>query len=205
MARQAEKQLATANAVKIQNMRKAAVAVNVLFVVVRLVWYYRTTTKKTWFMYVTTNIAATLVQLQLEKIGMPRFTGDGTLVSAGEDLAQQGLTEYLFDIIYMTWIVYTLVAVVTDYAWLLYFAIPVYAGVKAWPLIRGPLGNIMNQARAQAAAANGGGSSGSRRSAGPGQSTATTAGGGGGDEETLSKRQQKLKARQEKFSTVRVR
>lgn len=196
MARQAEKQLANTNAVKIQNMRKAAIAVNVLFILIRLVWYYGTTSKKTWFMYIVTNIAATLIQLQLENIGMPRFAEDGQLISAGEDLGQKGLTEYLFDIVYMTWIVYTLVAVITDYAWLMYLAIPVYATVKAWPLVRGMLGNVMDQARAQAAATQGGRQSDDNRA---------SARAAGNEAEPLSKRQQKLQARQEKYSTVRMR
>lgn len=123
MARQAEKTLAKSNVAKIAVLRKAAVAVNALFIVVRLLLCYRSTTKKTWFMYIITNIVASLIHSNLEKLGSPRYAADGSLKSAGEDLGQSGLTEYLTDIVYITWIIYILVALITDYAWLLYFSV----------------------------------------------------------------------------------
>lgn len=123
MARQAEKQLAKSNVTKIAFLRNAALGVNVIFVLVRLVWCFRSTTKKTWFLYIVTNIVACMIHFQLVSMGTPKFTTDGSLRSAGEDLSQAGLTEYLTDIVYMTWIIYALVACVTDYAWLLYLAV----------------------------------------------------------------------------------
>lgn len=123
MARQAEKQLAKANRAKIIFLRNAAVGVNAVFVLIRLLWCYRSTSKKTWFLYVFTNIFACMIHNQLSLMGSPKYNADGTLKSSGEDLAQSGLTEYLTDIVYMTWIIYVLVALVTDYAWLLYLAV----------------------------------------------------------------------------------
>ena len=123
MARQAEKQLAKANVAKIALLRNAAIAVNVIFVLVRLVWCFKSTTKKTWFLYIITNIFACVIHNQLNLMGAPKYNADGSLKSAGEDLAQGGLIEYSTDIVYMTWIIYVLVALITDYAWLLYLAV----------------------------------------------------------------------------------
>ena len=123
MARQAEKTQAKSNVAKIAFLRKAAVGVNALFIVVRLLLCYKSTTKKTFFLYIITNIAAGLIQYNLERLGSPRYSADGSLRSAGEDLNQAGLTEYLTDIVYLTWIVYVTVALITDYGWLLFLAV----------------------------------------------------------------------------------
>lgn len=130
MARQAEKQLAKNNVTKIAFLRNSSLGVNAFFVLVRLIWCYRSTTKKTWFLYITTNLVASLIHFQLAAMGSPKFSADGSLKSAGEDLSQAGLTEYLTDIVYMTWIIYVLVAAVTDYAWLLYLAVSVHHSVS---------------------------------------------------------------------------
>lgn len=122
MARQAEKQLAKNNVAKIALLRNLAIGVNAIFVLVRLVWCFRSTTKKTWFFYIITNIIACMIHTQLSTMGSPKYAADGSLKSSGEDLAQSGLTEYLTDIVYVTWIIYVLVALITDYAWLLYLA-----------------------------------------------------------------------------------
>lgn len=123
MARQAEKQLAKNNVAKITLLRNVAIGVNATFILIRLLWCYKSTTKKTWFMYIITNIVASMIHRQLSAMGSPKFDADGSLRSSGEDLGQAGLTEYLTDIVYMTWIVYILVALITDYAWLLYLAV----------------------------------------------------------------------------------
>ncbi|BFZ56499.1 hypothetical protein PYCC9005_003546 [Savitreella phatthalungensis] len=186
MARQAEKQLAKNNATKIAGMRKIAACINLAFILIRLVWQYGSTNKKTFALYFLTNIVAIGVQLQLERIGKPCFAPDGTLLSPGDDLSQAGVTEYLFDFIYLTWIVFALVAAVTDYAWTLYLLIPCYAVVKIWPYIRSVV-----SARTSANAD------------GRMSSSATDPAASGQD--TLSKRQQKLKTRQEKYSQIRAR
>lgn len=123
MARQAEKQLARTNLAKIALLRNLSIGVNTLFVLVRLVWCYRSTSKKTWFMYIITNIVASMVHSQLATMGSPKYAADGSLKSAGEDLGQAGLTEYLTDLVYVTWIIYALVALITDYAWLFYLVV----------------------------------------------------------------------------------
>jgi hypothetical protein len=123
MARQAEKQLAKDNTAKIALLRRGAISVNLIFVLVRFIYCRASTTKKTYFLYLLTNAIACTIQLQLEKLGSPTFNSDGSLRSAGGDLGQAGVTEYLTDIVYMTWIVYLLVALITDYAWLLYLAV----------------------------------------------------------------------------------
>ncbi|ORY81583.1 hypothetical protein BCR37DRAFT_380474 [Protomyces lactucae-debilis] len=178
MARQAEKQLAKDNTAKIALLRRGAVAVNVLFIVIRLIYCRASSTKKTYFLYLLTNLVAGTIQLQLERIGSPTFNSDGSLRSSGGDLGQAGVTEYLTDIVYMTWIVYLLVTFITDYAWLFYLAIPGYAVYKIWPAIQPRLAQARRQMEQQQAAG----------------------GQGQGEGERLSRRQEKLKKKQEKFA-----
>lgn len=45
------------------------------------------------------------------------------MIDPGSDLAQQGMTEYMFDILYLTWGIQLLVAFTTTWAWWLYLLV----------------------------------------------------------------------------------
>lgn len=53
-------------------------------------------------LYILTYIPTFFLTRYLENIGTVKRDASGTLLSSGEDLAQAGLTEYAFDIIYVT-------------------------------------------------------------------------------------------------------
>jgi len=67
-------------------------------------------------------------------MGRPRYQ-EGQLLRAGADLNQAGVTEYMFDIIYISWFVLVL-SVVTNLAWFLYLSVPAYAVYKGLSLYR---------------------------------------------------------------------
>jgi len=48
---------------------------------------------------------------------------NGALKSSGEDLAAEGLTEYLFDIVWVTWGCLVAVLVLGNWGWLLWVSI----------------------------------------------------------------------------------
>jgi hypothetical protein len=52
--------------------------------------------------YVITYLPTFLLIRYLKKIGTTRRDAAGTLISSGEDLSQPGVTEWCFDIIYVT-------------------------------------------------------------------------------------------------------
>lgn len=52
--------------------------------------------------------------------------------SAGEDLGASGLTEFMWDITYWTWICMVAACVFGDRAWWLYLAVPMYSVYLAW-------------------------------------------------------------------------
>lgn len=66
----------------------------------------------------------------LESVGRPKFS-EGKLVSAGQDLEQSGLTEYMFDIVYVTLLEDILMILFgSNKVWWLYTMIPAFAAYK---------------------------------------------------------------------------
>ena len=127
-------------------------------------------------------------------MGAPRYSPSGALTSAGDDLSQAGLTQYMQDVVYVTWAA-QLFGLIWSKGWWLYAIvcgsrdssrvatdshstqIPAYAGYRlfgvASPYIFGnKKGSPAGDARAQAQAA--------------------------ASKDGLSKRQQKMQARYEK-------
>lgn len=74
-------------------------------------------------MYFLSAGLAGWLQFQLESVGTPRFDEKGGVITSGSDLGQEGLTEYMFDVIYLTWGIQILVAFTTTYAWWLYLLV----------------------------------------------------------------------------------
>ncbi|KAG0365921.1 hypothetical protein BGZ54_006049 [Gamsiella multidivaricata] len=127
--------------------------------------------------------------MQINAMGRPRYNSKGELADAGEDLSQEGLIQYAFDIIYVTWFVHVTSAFWSK-MWWFYLAIPAYAGWKAWHLAVKPMlarGGIGAAAAAGDGAAAGG------------------AGASGSADGTKSKRREKMEKRAEKGSQVRYR
>ena len=60
----------------------------------------------------------------LSSIGLPRRDPTtGTLIAAGEDLAQPGVTEYCWDVIYVTWICQVGSSLFGEFVWWLYLTV----------------------------------------------------------------------------------
>lgn len=72
----------------------------------------------------------------IEKTGRPRLDPQGKIIRQGQDLQQEGLTEYLFDIIYYTIILNVLTVLFnSSKIWWLYWAVPGFAAYKIYGLI----------------------------------------------------------------------
>jgi len=127
-------------------------------------------------LYILTSLPSLFLTLQLYIMGAPRYSPSGALTSAGDDLSQAGLTQYMQDVVYVTWTA-QLFGLIWSKGWWLYAIIPAYAGYRlfgvASPYIFGnKKGSPVADARAQAQAA--------------------------ASKDGLSKRQQKMQARYEK-------
>lgn len=83
----------------------------------------------------------------LERTGRPSYV-NGSLKSAGEDLAAEGLTEYMFDVIWVTWGCLVAVIFFGNWGWLLWAVLPAYGAVKGYSLLglaRGMMGDTQRQ------------------------------------------------------------
>lgn len=77
--------------------------------------------------YVFLSAPALAIEFYLERLARPTFKADGSLHRAGEDLDAKGLTEFMWDILYWTWINLLLVIVFGNRAWWFYLVVPSYA------------------------------------------------------------------------------
>jgi hypothetical protein len=64
---------------------------------------------------------AALIEFWLETIGRPRYGSEpGDIQKSGEDLDAKGLTEFLWDVLYWTWLCVFTAGVFGDVAWWLW-------------------------------------------------------------------------------------
>jgi len=75
----------------------------------------------------------------LVRAGTPRRDASGALISPGDDLNQAGLTEWSWDIIYVTWACQAGSGLLGDWVWWIYLSIPLYAGYKLWSSFISPM------------------------------------------------------------------
>lgn len=114
MARGAQKRVSHTNAQAVKTLTYGFVVANTVFVCATWLWpppapYW------TWTLYAVTELVAALVAWQL--VSMAR---------SGDDLAQRGLTAYMFDFVYITWFVHVGASLVWRRLWWTYAVIPLY-------------------------------------------------------------------------------
>ncbi|KAK8027587.1 hypothetical protein PG991_004643 [Apiospora marii] len=125
MAQKARKHIAKANADTLKNLHLGTLIVHSFFI----------------------------CEYVVEKTGRPKF--DPTtkaLKSAGEDLSAPGLTEYMFDVIWVTWGAIVSVIFVGNWGWLLWLAVPIFAVIKGYSLLgaaRGMASGMQQQQQQQ--------------------------------------------------------
>ncbi|KAJ2059970.1 hypothetical protein GGI17_004082 [Coemansia sp. S146] len=113
---------------------KAYLAINALYILVRFVLQYRSINWTETILYLVTVVIESFLYLNLYKVSRPRYDPGGILIDSGTDLSQPGLVSYMFDYIYVSWLVH-LLSLLTKWAWGLYLAIPVYLAYAFGPYI----------------------------------------------------------------------
>ncbi|KAF2965327.1 hypothetical protein GQX73_g8255 [Xylaria multiplex] len=148
MAQKARKDRAKANAAALKNLHIGTLAVNTSFVLFNLLFKRRSL-----LLYVLLSIPSFICEFVLESTGRPKYDlSNNSLKTAGEDLSAPGLTEYMFDVIWVTWASVVLVALFGNWGWLLWSVVPAYGAFKGFSLLgvaRGMTG--MQQAQQQQA------------------------------------------------------
>ncbi|KAI0408641.1 DUF788 domain-containing protein [Xylaria palmicola] len=158
MAQKARKDRAKANTVALRNLHIGTLIVNALFILFNVLFKRRSLV-----LYLLLSIPSLVCEAVLESTGRPKYdTSTNSLKTAGEDLSAPGLTEYMFDVIWVTWASVVLVTFFGNWCWLLWSVVPAYGAYKGYGLLgaaRGMAG--MQQAQQQQAA--GAQSSGNRK------------------------------------------
>ncbi|KAK4561231.1 hypothetical protein LTR86_004548 [Recurvomyces mirabilis] len=137
MAQKALKTQATRNAATLNRTHLISLGIYVFFILVRTILFTRRLLP-----FFLLSAPALVIEFWFERIGRPMYTtapGSTTpeLRRAGEDLEAKGLTEWMWDVVYWTWINVVLVALAGDWAWWFYLAVPAYSGYLAFTTYTG--------------------------------------------------------------------
>lgn len=131
MAQKARKDRARSNVTALNNLHIGSLAVNLFFLLFHFL--FRSRSLLIWFVL---SIPSFLCEFTLERTGRPTYDpATKALKSSGEDLAAPGLTEYMFDVIWVTWASAVLVAFFGNWLWLLWVIVPAYGAYKGFGLM----------------------------------------------------------------------
>jgi hypothetical protein len=143
MAQKARKDRAKANITALNNLHIGTLTLNILFLLYNFLWR-----RRSFLVYVILSIPSLICEFILERSGRPSYDNNGSLKAAGEDLAAEGLTEYMFDVIWVTWGCLVVVMLFGNWGWLLWAVLPAYGAVKGYSLLgmaRGMMGGAQGQ------------------------------------------------------------
>lgn len=138
MAGKAKKDQAKANTAALNSLHTTSIGINTIFVLLSVLYL-----KRSFLAYILLSIPALGCQYALEVSGRPKYDVKGNLTRSGEDLAAQGLTEYMFDVVWVTWATLLAVTVFGRFGWFVYLIVPIYGAYIAWGLFgkaRGMMG-----------------------------------------------------------------
>ena len=165
MAQKAKKDRAKANTSALNSLHIGSLTLNLLFVLFSLLLRRRSL-----LAYTLLSLPSFIAQYILETSGRPKYDPQTkALKSAGEDLAAAGLTEYMFDIIWVTWGCLVIVMLLGNWGWLVWGVVPIYGLYKGYGLLgmaRGLMGGANDgQMPTEEQAASGAGNRRHRRAA----------------------------------------
>ncbi|KAI1758965.1 DUF788-domain-containing protein [Hypoxylon sp. FL1150] len=131
MAQKARKDRAKSNAAALTNLHTGTLIVNTLFVLFHFLFK-----KRSILLYVLLSIPSFICEFVLESSGRPKYEpSTKALKNAGEDLSAPGLTEYMFDVIWVTWASIVMVIFFGNWGWILWTVVPAYGAVKGYSLL----------------------------------------------------------------------
>jgi hypothetical protein len=139
MAQKAKKDRAKANTASLNNLHIGTLTVNAFFLLFNL--FFR---RRSLLVYTILSIPCLVAEFILETTGRPKYDASTkALKNSGEDLAAPGLTEYMFDVIWITWASLISVVIFGNWGWLLWAVVPIYGAYKGYGLLgmaRGMMG-----------------------------------------------------------------
>ncbi|EPE27977.1 hypothetical protein GLAREA_04768 [Glarea lozoyensis ATCC 20868] len=131
MAQKAKKDRAKANTASLNSLHIGTLSVHAIFLLFNLLFRRRSI-----LVYIILSVPSLIAEFILESTGRPKYDpSTKALKNSGEDLAAPGLTEYMFDVIWITWASLISVLVFGDWGWLLWAVVPVYGAYKGYGLL----------------------------------------------------------------------
>ncbi len=139
MAQKAKKDRAKANAASLKQLHLGTIFINAVFLL-----FVVFVGRRSLWLYILLSLPGLLAEAVLERTGRPRYDSvTHTLKASGEDLGAPGLMEYLFDVVWVTWICLVLVLLLGDKGWVFFLVVPAYGLYKGAGLLsmaRGMMG-----------------------------------------------------------------
>lgn len=149
MASQSSKKIAVSNAKTLKELHLVTLIINFLSIIAIFILKRPSSSKS----YIILSIPAFFCQYTLEQSGRPTYSIDSSsnkpkLIRCGDDLKGEGLFEYMFDCIYITWLIDILMIILgTNYVWWIYLIVPGYCAYKASAFIKSFLGGSGNTSK----------------------------------------------------------
>ncbi|KAH6915396.1 hypothetical protein BKA70DRAFT_1258842 [Coprinopsis sp. MPI-PUGE-AT-0042] len=142
MANASAKRIANQNETAVKQLRLGLFIPTLLSLLLRLLFRRSSIppSKGPIIIHVVTYFPAFFLSNYLIKIGSTRRdSATGALISYGEDLNQSGVTEWCFDILYITYACQVGSGAFGEWFWWLYTIIPLYAVFKLWSSVISPM------------------------------------------------------------------
>ncbi|OCK74250.1 DUF788-domain-containing protein [Lepidopterella palustris CBS 459.81] len=147
MAKKAAKTLAARNTAILNRTRVLTIGFHLFYLTLRCLVFRTSLTHNSLLIWILLSLPSLFIQFQFERIGRPTFgTAPGELLRSGDDLEAQGLTEYMWDVLYWTYGCVALAAVLGDVAWWLWGVIPIYSVYLAYTTFMGARGGMQSLA-----------------------------------------------------------
>ena len=141
MAQKAAKSLAVRNTSRLKQTHLISLILNTIFLLLSFTLRRSLSLKR----YLLLSAPGLIIEFYLDRLARPVYNADGSLRRAGEDLDAKGLTDFMWDILYWTWINVVLVILLGNRAWWLYLVVPgyaTYAAVTTASGLKGMLGGM---------------------------------------------------------------
>jgi len=135
MAGGSAKKIAAQNESAIKNMRTALLVTCLASLTLRFILFQRSYSTFQLLLIALPFIPSITLYNYLTKLGRPIRDASGNLVSPGADLNQGGITEWAFDILYITWFCQLGSALLGEWINLFYLVIPSFGLYKVWGLL----------------------------------------------------------------------
>ncbi|KAI6246891.1 hypothetical protein HI914_05054 [Erysiphe necator] len=131
MAQKSKKERARKNASNLNKLHLGTFGVNLLFLFANFIFI-----KRSIVAYILFSIPSLIAEYFLETMGRPKFDAKTkALKSPGEDLSAAGLTDFMFDVIFITWISIFCVIIFGNWGWLVWTSLPLYGAYKGFKLL----------------------------------------------------------------------